>query len=202
MDKPPEKCYIRYMKIKKITLLILMIFGAAILMPACGYKLPQSRVPSDAPAEIKRAVRKESRNVLIGIGKATGTATSQLTETLAVARARTAISRQLNSMVRDMITAYRAESSLDPAAALAFEDNITVVLSGSTLTGSAVRSVVKDDKGTLWAMVILPKRNALMEIERAQNQARTRVPAASNVDITVNIENAFNTAVSAGPQVH
>jgi len=190
------------MKIKKITLLILMIFGAAILMPACGYKLPQSRVPSDAPAEIKRAVRKESRNVLIGIGKATGTATSQLTETLAVARARTAISRQLNSMVRDMITAYRAESSLDPAAALAFEDNITVVLSGSTLTGSAVRSVVKDDKGTLWAMVILPKRNALMEIERAQNQARTRVPAASNVDITVNIENAFNTAVSAGPQVH
>jgi len=199
IDKTGKMVYIGLMKTKIITLLLLMICGAAIVMPACT--TVQAKAPKDAPKEVKKAVKDAPRNALIGIGKATGTATSQLTGTIAVARARTAISRQLNTMVRDMISVYRAESSLDPTAALAFEDNITVVLSGSTLTGSVVTCETKDDKGTQWAVVVLPKKNALMEIERAQNQAKARVPAAANVDITVKMDAAFNAAVSAGPQV-
>ena len=186
-------------KTKGITLLLLIICGAAIAVSACA--TVQAKAPSNAPREVKKAVKNAPGNALIGIGKATGTATSQLTETIAVARARTAISRQLNTITRDMIIAYRAESSLDSSAALAFEENITVLLSGATITGSAVVCETRDKNGTYWAVVVLPKNYALREIERAQNQAKINVPAATSVDITVNIDPAFAAAIARGPQL-
>ena len=201
MDKSPKTCYIHGMKMKKITLILLVICGTALMMAACA-SLIQAKAPDDAPKEVKKAVKNAPRNSLIGIGKATGTASSQLSDTIAVARARTAISRQLNTMVRDMISTYRAESSLDASAALAFEENITVVLSGSTLTGSAVTCEVKDNKGTNWAVVVLPRKYAVAEIKRAQTQAKTKVPATAAVDITVHIDSAYDKAVSVGPQVY
>ena len=170
-------------------------------MPACA---AQMKAPDDAPDSVKKAVRNAPRNVLIGIGKHTGQSNSQLAGTIAEARARTAISRQLNTIVRDMITAYRVESSLDASAALAFEENITTVLSGSTLTGSTTIFQTRDDKGTHWAVVTINRNNAMRAIQQAQTQSRSTIPAASGVDITVNINNvnnAFDSAVSQGPQV-
>jgi hypothetical protein len=182
------------MKTIKIALLLVMVFGVAVLTATCS-SIPKF-VPKDAPKEVKKAVSKAPKRALIGIGKATG---GQLSETVAEARARTAISRQLNTIVRDMIAAYRAESSLDPSAALAFEENITVALSSATLTGSIIISKKQDAKGTWWAVAMLEKNNAIRNIVRAQNELKPKLgtpgSALSGVPASINITNINTDAI-------
>jgi len=192
-----------FMKTRKIKLILLMAVGTALLLSSCSSFINVVVVPKDAPKEVKQAVRKAPNSALIGIGKTTGTGSANLSETVAVARARTLISRQLNTMVRDMISMYQAGSTLDPSAALAFEENITVLLSESTLIGSTVLCQTKDSSNTYWAVVGLTKKEAKIEIERIQNLAKQRMvsqPIVNNVDITINFDNVFDMAVSEGAQ--
>ena len=190
-----------FMKTRRITLILLMAVGTVFLLSSCSSFINVVVVPNDAPKEVKQAVKKAPKSALIGIGKTTASGTANLSETIAVTRARTILSRQLNTMVRDMVSMYQAGSVLDPSAALAFEENISVVLSASTLTGSTVLCQTVDASGNYWAVVGLTKKEAKNEIERAQDLARQRMvsrPIGNNVDITVNFDNAFNKTASEG----
>ena len=192
-----------FMKTRKIKLILLIAVGMVFLLSSCSSFINVVVVPKDAPKEVKDAVKKAPKSALIGIGKTTGSGSANLSETIAVARARTLISRQLNTMVRDMVSMYQAGSTVDPSAALAFEDNITVLLSESTLTGSTVLCQTTDASGVYWAVVGLTKKEAKNEIERAQNLANQRMTsrsAGNNVDITINFDNAFDKAASEGAQ--
>ena len=181
--------------------MFLMVFGAALLMPACSSFLKTS-IPKNVPKEVKKAIKSAPKSALIGIGKTTATGTSTLTEATALTRARTEISRQLNTMVRDMVTMYEAGSALDANAALSFQENITVALSASTLVGSTVLLHPIDVNGIYWAVIGLTRKEANNEIKRAQELAmrRMNMPQGNKVDITVNFDKAFDKAVEAGPQ--
>ena len=194
------------MKAGNIKLVLFITAGIVFLLSSCGSGpfVDAVAVPKDAPKEVAQAVKNAPKGVLIGIGRTSGSGSVNLSETVAVTRARTLISRQLNTMVRDMVSMYQAGSSVDPSAVMAFEENISIVLSSSTLTGSTVLCQAVDEAtNTYLAVVALTKSEAKKEIERAQNLAAQRLvsqPAVNNVDITVNFDNTFDKAASEGAQ--
>ena len=198
---PKKGDILAFMKTRNISMILLIAVTAVFALSSCNSFVDAVVVPKDAPKEVADAVRKAPKGVLIGIGKTTGSGSANLSETIAVTRARTLISRQLNTMVRDMVSMYQAASTVDPSAAIAFEENISVVLSSSTLTGSTVLCQTEDASGVYWAVVALTKFEAKKEIERAQNLAAQRMasrPGGNNIDITNNFDNAFDKAASEG----
>jgi hypothetical protein len=93
-----------------------------------------------------------------------------------------------------MIRDYSAGSEVDPSAALSFQENITVALSKSTLTGSVPVEEDQDDNGNYWVVVMLSKTNAVTEINQAQAAARLAVPAMASFNAEDRMNAAFDKA--------
>ncbi|MDR1239922.1 MAG: hypothetical protein LBK27_07400 [Treponema sp.] len=118
--------------------------------------------------------------------------------TFAQTRARADISRQLNTILKDMVTDYVATSELDPAAALSFQETITQALSRADLRGARiVRSDTLD--GLLWVVMEYSKSSAATDYSAAQSAARLAVPAAAAFDALSRMDNAFDKAAAGGP---
>jgi hypothetical protein len=98
----------------------------------------------------------------------------------------------MNTMIQDMIRDYTASSEVDKSAALAFQENITVALSKSTLTGSRIVDADFDDAGNCWTVVQLGKSNVVQEINQAQAAARLSVPAMASFDAENRMGTAFD----------
>jgi hypothetical protein len=90
-------------------------------------------------------------------------------------------------MVRD----YTASSEVDPNAALAFQENITVTLSKSNLSGAVVQFEEPDSSGEWWVVMYLNKANVAREITQAQAAARLAVPAMASFDAEQRMNEAF-----------
>jgi len=154
---------------------------------------PERKVSSNVPDFVKDAIKKAPEDALIGIGSAKLSTQSQ-SRTIATTRARAEISRQMNTMIQDMIRDYQASSESDPKAALSFQENMTVALSKSTLTGSRVADFDFTDDGTCWVVVLLDKSSTVQEINQAQAAARLNVPAMASFNAEDRMNAAFDRA--------
>jgi len=156
-------------------------------------KLPERRIGGTVPQFVKDAIKKAPEDALVGIGTAKAASLS-LARTTASTRARAEISRQMNTMIQDMVRDYSAGSEVDTKAALSFQENMTVALSKSTLTGSSIVDEDQDDNGNYWVVVMLSKVNTVKEINQAQAAARLAVPAMASFNAEDRMNAAFDRA--------
>ena len=160
--------------------LLLAFFG-------CASKPPAS---SGMPVNIANARRNAPEDVLVGIGNAKMGTVAQ-SRNIAATRARAEISNSMDSMVKNMVRDYTASSEVDPDARLAFQENITVTLSKSNLSGAVIQFEEPDDDGQWWTVMHLSKANVVREISQAQAAARLAVPAMSSFDAEKRMNEAF-----------
>jgi hypothetical protein len=143
------------------------------------------------PQFVKDAVKNVPENALVGIGTAKLASISQ-SRTTAATRGRTEISRQLDTLIKDMVRDYQASSEVDPKAAIAFQENITVALSQARLQGASVVEEDMDDAGNYWTVVMLSKAEVAKEINQATASAKLKVPAAASFDAEKRMNAAFD----------
>jgi len=173
-----------------VALLLVIAFVGCGSAPAAAPASQERNVPGSFPEFAKKAVKNAPEDALIGIGTAKLASLSQ-SRTVAATRARAEISRQLNTMVQDMVRDYQASSEVDPQAALSFQENMTVALSKSTLTGSRIADEDSDASGNWWVVVILDKTSVVNEINQAQAAARLAIPAMASFNAEARMNEAF-----------
>ncbi|WP_461256576.1 hypothetical protein [Treponema sp. R80B11-R83G3] len=156
----------------------------------------ERKIGGNVPQFVKDAVKNTPEDALVGIGTARAQSLS-LARTTAATRARAEISRQMNTMIQDMVRDYSAGSEVDPKAALSFQENITVALSKSTLTGSTIVQEDTDEAGNYWVVVQLSKASTVSEINQAQAAARLAVPAMASFNAEDRMNKAFDKAYSS-----
>jgi hypothetical protein len=164
---------------------------------------PQSSVPvlGGVPQFVNDAYLNASEDVLIGIGTyKIGNDMSKMGNamTFAQTRGRVDIARQLQSIVKNMVTDYAAASELDPEASLSFQENITQALAKADLRGAKV-VVSNTDNGLLWVVMEYSKSAAASDYSAAAAAAKLAVPAAAAFDAMSRMENAFDKAAGGGP---
>jgi len=176
---------------KRTIVMVLGIALVALFFAGCKSKPdPVVETKSGVPEFVRRALRDASEDVLIGVGSYKGEGGSA--KTYAETRARADISRQLNTVVKNMITDYDARSEQDPKAVLAFQESITEALSKSTLNGSRTEDFDTID-GTTWAVVSYSKSAAAREVLSASQAAARLAPsAAAAFDAKARMNNAFD----------
>ncbi|MDR0455981.1 MAG: hypothetical protein LBH20_04775 [Treponema sp.] len=170
--------------------------AAATTTAAPSKQAPERKIGGTVPQFVKDALKRTPEDALVGIGTAKAASLS-LARTTATTRARAEISRQMNTMIQDMVRDYSASSEVDPAAALSFQENITVALSKSTLTGSVPVEEDQDENGNYWVVVMLSKTNTVTEINQAQAAARLAVPAMASFSAEDRMNEAFGRAYSS-----
>jgi hypothetical protein len=177
---------------KKLPVLVLTLCGMVAAGCASGAERrgAERKVPGKFPAFVKEAIRNQNSDTLIGVGVAKLGGLNQ-SMTLSATRARADISRQLNTLVKDMVTDYQAASELDPQAALSYQENITVALSRSTLTGATVIGQDEDSQGRVWTVVSISKNSVASEINQAASAARLAVPKAAAFNAADRMDTAF-----------
>jgi hypothetical protein len=156
----------------------------------------------DVPAFVNEAYAYASEDVLIGVGNyKIGNDMSRIgtAKTIAETRARADISRQLTTIVKDMVTDYVAVSEIDPSAALSFQETITQTLSKSELRGARVIKMDTDNKGVLWLVMDYSKSAAVNEVNQAVSAAKLAVPAAAAFDALERMNTAFDKEAGGGP---
>jgi hypothetical protein len=151
----------------------------------------ERKISGRVPEFVRDAVKNAPEDALVGIGTARLASMSQSRVTAAT-RGRAEISRQLETIIRDMVRDYQASSEVDPDSALAFQENITLALSHSTQQGSSVVDEDMDDNGNYWCVVMLTKGETAKEINQATAQAKLRVPAAASFDAERRMNEAFD----------
>jgi len=202
---------------KKIQCIVAVLLTALVLLASCASsgggsssssapaassaaKPAERKVPGSLPQFVKDAITNSPEDVLVGIGTAKLASQSQ-SLTIATTRARAEISRQMDTLIKDMITDYQASSELDHSAALSFQETITTALSKSRLTGSKVVEADYDSNGACWVVVQLGKSSLVEEINQAQAAAKLAVPAAAAFNAQDRMEAAFAKTYSQEIQV-
>jgi hypothetical protein len=195
---------------KKIALVFVVVcvmfavLGCPSTPPASGdgarSATGQNRIPGSFPQFVRDALRNQPEDALVGIGSS-NLANFNQARTISTTRARAEISRQMNTMIQDMVRDYQAGSEADPSAALSFQENITVALSKSNLQGS---TVVDQDivDGVVWTVVQLKKADVVNEINQAQAAAKLAVPAMASFNAEARMNAAFANINSQPYQVN
>jgi len=160
--------------------LLLVFFGCASKPPASG----------GMPPNVANARRNAPEDVLVGIGNAK-MGTKAQSRNIAATRARAEISNSMDSMVKNMVRDYTASSEVDPDARIAYQENITVTLSKSNLSGAVIQFEEPDSSGEWWVVMYLSKANVVKEIGQAQAAARLKVPAMASFDAEKRMNDAF-----------
>jgi hypothetical protein len=158
------------------------------------------KIHGGVPEFVKNAVKNSPENALIGIGTAKMATISQ-SRTIAATRGRAELSRQMNTMVRDMVRDFTQGSEVDPSATIAFQENFTRALSESTLEGSSVVEEDMDESGAYWCVVILGKSDTVREINQTAAAAKLKVPAMASFDAERRMDEAFEKAAKEEIQI-
>jgi hypothetical protein len=202
---------------KKSVCIIAVLLTVVMLLAACGSTgktrtttttttvtttttSKARNVPTRFPDFVKDAIKNAPEDALVGIGMAKLTSLSQ-SMTISGTRARAEISRQMNSMIQDMVRDYQASSEVDPKSAVSFQENITVALSKSNLVGSRIVDQDFDDSGACWTVVQFGKSNVVQEINQAQAAAKLAIPAMMSFNAEERMNAAFDKAFGQEVQV-
>jgi len=159
--------------------------------PSASTKQSGRRVNSSIPLSIRDAMTDVPEDALIGIGTAKMASLNQ-SRTISQTRARAELSRQMDTVVRDMVRDYTAGSEVDHSAVLSFQENITVALSQARLVGATIIEEDEDAKGNYWTAVMLSKTNAVNEINQAVAAAKLKVPAMASFNAESRMNAAFD----------
>jgi len=127
---------------------VLPVLFVVALVASC------SSAPPSEPSWASKPPQSDSK--IYGVGYAV-MADRGLAERTAAARARTAISQQLNSVVRNMFDDYTAS---DENQKNAFVQTVTRILSESTLTNNIIEETFtreKDGKFNSWVLISMQK---------------------------------------------
>jgi hypothetical protein len=203
-------------KEKRMKKILVFALTAAVLLAlsGCGSSepatLPPSQPASTSPAGLGGGVPQfvndayinASEDVLIGIGTyKIGADASKMSTgmTFAQTRARADIARQLQSIIKNMITDYTATSELDPEASLSFQESVTQALAKADLKGAKVIASQTDTNGLLWVVMEYSKSAAASDYSAATAAAKLAVPAAAAFDAMARMDNAFDKEAVGGP---
>jgi len=149
------------------------------------------RVNSSIPKSVRDVLTNIPEDTLIGVGTAKMASLNQ-SRTISQTRARAELSRQMDTVVRDMVRDYTAGSEVDRSAVISFQENITVALSQARLIGSVVAAEEQDANGNYWTAVSLSKNSAVNEINQAVAAAKLRVPAMASFNAQERMDQAFD----------
>jgi hypothetical protein len=183
----------------KKMLIFLTICALALSSCASGPKTTSDgrAVKGGAPLFVRDAVKKAPADVLVGVGSAKiGAAGLGQARTIAASRARAEIARQLNAIVRDMVTDLTASSEVSPKDAVSYQETITMQLSKADLTGSSIIEQDADGDNNYWVVVTLGKTSVAKEINQAQAAAKLAAPKAAALDAAARMEKAFEKIAS------
>jgi len=159
------------------------------------------QVDSRIPSVVLDKIHNSPEDTLVGIGTARMASLNQ-SRTISATRARAEISRQMDTIVRDMVRDYTAGSEVDHSAVLSFQENITVALSQSRLQGSSIIDEVEDERGNYWTIVMLNKINTVNEINQAVAAAKLAVPAMASFNAEDRMNAAFDRYVGSNQIVY
>jgi hypothetical protein len=190
-------------KILGLAVIAGLVFGVIGCSSAPEASAP-ARVLSGVPQFVNDAYLNASEDVLIGIGTykfGNDPAKISTGRPYAETRARADISRQMQTIMKNMIIDYTAQSELDPQAALSFQESITQSLSKTDIRGARVIQAQTDENGLLWVVMEYSKSAARTDdsIDQAVAAAKLAVPAAAAFDALARMENAFDKAAGGGP---
>jgi hypothetical protein len=198
--------YAKEQKMRKICVLVLT---AAVVLSLAGCASSSPKAPksmgaglSGVPPFVNDAYMNASEDVLIGIGTyKIGNDMSKMGtgKTFAETRARADISRQLTTIVKNMVNDYAATSEIDPDAVVSFQEEITQTLSKSDLKGSKTIKLERDDNGLLWVVMEYSKSAAANEVNQAASAAKLKVPKAAAFDAIERMNAAFDKEAGGGP---
>jgi len=148
-------------------------------------------VNSGIPQFVRDYIKNVPEDALVGIGTAKMASLNQ-SRTVSSTRARAELSRQMDTIVRDMIRDYTAGSEVDHSAVLSFQENITVSLSQARLQGASIVDEDMDNSGNYWTVVMLNKTGAVREINQAVAAAKLVVPAMASFNAEQRMNQAFD----------
>jgi len=170
----------KFIGIITVVCIFLVFFGCASKPPASnGYPPNVANLRRNAPGD-----------VLVGIGTAKmGTKAQSMN--IAATRARAEISNTMNSMVKNMVRDYTASSEVDLDSRVAYQENITVTLSKSNLSGAEIIYEEQEKNGQWWTVMYLSKANVVKEIGQAQAVARLAVPKMASFDAEKRMNEGF-----------
>ena len=170
-------------------------------VPAASTPAPAAPVLGGMPPFVRDAYLNASEDVLIGVGMYTiGNDRTKMNtgKTFAETRARPEITRQLQSIMKDMVNDYTATSELDPGASISFQENITQALAKADLRGAKTVALDVVD-GVIYVVMEYGKSNAASDYSAATAAAKLAVPAAAAFDAISRMDTAFNKAAAGGP---
>ena len=182
---------------KRNFLISVSLLALIALMASCsstsssGSSSSGRKINGNIPKSIQDTIKNVPEDALVGIGTANMASLNQ-SRTISATRARAELSRQMDSIIRDMVRDYTASSEIDHSAALSFQENITVALSQSRLIGSNIILEDQDDKGNYWTAIMLNKNGVVSEINQAVSAAKLRVPAMASFDAEQRMNDAFD----------
>ena len=178
------------MKRKQWMIAALLIAAVFASCASGGSSKSARKVPGGIPDFVKDALINAPEDALVGIGTAK-MATTNMSLTIATNRAKADISRQMNTMMNDMIRDYTATSEVDTSAAISFQENINVALSSSQLSGARTVAMDLAEDGTTWVVVQMGKSSVVQEINQSQAAAKLAVPAMASFDAEARMNEAF-----------
>jgi len=149
-------------------------------------------VDNGIPQFVRNYLKNVPEDALVGIGTAKMALLNQ-SRTISSTRARAELSRQMNTIVRDMVRDYTAGSEVDHSAVLSFQENITVALSQAQLQGASIVDEGMDtSSGNYWTVIMLNKTNTVQEINQAVAAAKLAVPAMASFKAEERMNEAFD----------
>jgi hypothetical protein len=178
-------------KMKRVFGLIVII-GVIFLVVGCASK-PATEAQGGMPAWVLDLRRDAPEDVIVGIGTAKMATRNQSMNT-SEARARGQVVRAMNSMVKSMIEDYTASSEIDPSAAVAFQQEITVSLAKAQLIGARIVAQNSDTSGNWWTVVYFNRSNTRNEINQASAAAKLAVPALLAFNAEARMDEKFEQA--------
>ncbi|MCL2600016.1 MAG: hypothetical protein FWD88_02390 [Treponema sp.] len=179
----------------KAPIIVALILAVFFLATSCG-STPKREIGGHVPDFVRTAVGRAPGNAIVGIGTVR-MANLHVARTISQTRAMTEISRQLQSVVKDMVTDYIAATSADPQVLLAFQEAITVTLSQNRIQGASIVYEGQDADGQYWVVTMITPRNAAAEILAAAELTAARVPG---VPPTVLADGRMDTALARQSQ--
>ena len=197
---------------KRTSCIIAVLLTAALLVTACATggsgsgggsgggstSTSDRKVASGVPDFVKDAIMNAPEDALIGIGSYKGPMGPG--RAIAATRARAEISRQLNTMMQDMVRDYTAMSEVDPSAVVSFQEVMTVALSKSELKGSREIGFDYID-GVVWSVVTYGKNSIVDDINQAQAAAKLAPAAMASFNAEERMNAAFDKAYGSEIQV-
>jgi hypothetical protein len=188
---------------KRIIVLLAAVAGMSVLA-GCAGGAPAVKTTDDGravaggmPQFVKDAIKGIPEGTLAGVGSAKiGAAGLNQARTIAAARARAEIARQLNTASTEAILDVVQANEADPESAVAYQETVNVQLSKAELAGVSIIEQDQDASGNYWVVATMGKVDAVKTITAAQAAAKLAVPQAAALDATARL-NALVDKVAA-----